>query len=56
MNGTQLRGHIKRFKGEARRQWGRLTGSTVTRMGGTMQKFAGSVQVRYGRMKETVGL
>jgi len=28
----------------------------MTRVGGTMQKFAGSVQVRYGRIKETVGL
>jgi uncharacterized protein YjbJ (UPF0337 family) len=56
MNGTIFRGYIKRFKGSARQRLGRLTGNNLTRVGGTVQKLAGTLQVRYGRIREATGL
>lgn len=48
MNKDQIIGNWKQFKGEARRQWGKLTDDQLNQVEGNRQKLAGEIQEAYG--------
>lgn len=52
MNWDQIAGKWEQFKGETRRQWGKLTDDDLETVKGDRQKLAGLVQERYGIGKE----
>lgn len=52
VNWDQIRGNWKQFKGEIRRQWGKLTDDDVAIIEGNREKLAGKIQERYGTTKE----
>ena len=52
MNRDQIAGKWEQFKGETRRQWGKLTDDDLEMVKGDRQKLAGRVQERYGISKE----
>jgi uncharacterized protein YjbJ (UPF0337 family) len=52
MNWTQVEGKWDQFKGEAQRQWGKLTDDDLTVIRGDRDKFVGKVKERYGVEKE----
>ncbi|MBS0152375.1 MAG: CsbD family protein [Nitrospira sp.] len=54
MNADQFKGKWQQFKGEAKRQWGKLTDDDLTEAEGNYDKFVGRVQERYGDKKEDV--
>lgn len=54
MNAEQFKGKWAQFKGEAKRQWGKLTDDDMTEAEGNYDKFIGRVQERYGDKKEDV--
>lgn len=54
MNAEQFKGKWSQFKGEAKRQWGKLTDDDLTQAEGNYDKFIGRVQERYGDKKEDV--
>ncbi|CUS39739.1 CsbD family protein [Candidatus Nitrospira nitrificans] len=54
MNAEQFKGTWTQFKGEVKRQWGRLTDDDMTEAAGNYDKFVGRVQERYGDKKEDV--
>ncbi len=54
MNAEQFKGKWNQFKGEAKRQWGRLTDDDLTQVEGNYDKFVGRIQERYGDKKEEV--
>lgn len=54
MNADQFKGKWQQFKGEAKRQWGKLTDDDFTEAEGNYDKFVGRVQERYGDKKEEV--
>ncbi len=54
MNAEQFKGKWQQFKGEAKRQWGKLTDDDLTEAEGNYDKFIGRVQERYGDKKEDV--
>ena len=54
MNAEQFKGKWTQFKGEAKRQWGKLTDDDMTEAEGNYDKFLGRGQERYGDKKEDV--
>lgn len=54
MNAEQFKGKWSQFKGEAKRQWGKLTDDDLMETEGNYDKFIGRVQERYGDKKEDV--
>lgn len=48
MNQDILRGKWNQFKGDVKRQWGKLTDDDLTRIEGDYDKFVGVLQERYG--------
>jgi uncharacterized protein YjbJ (UPF0337 family) len=54
MNAEQFKGKWNQFKGEVKRQWGKLTDDDITEAEGNYDKFMGRVQERYGDKKDEV--
>lgn len=52
MNWDRIQGNWKQLKGEAQRQWGKLTDDELDQAAGDRQKLAGLVQERYGIGKD----
>jgi uncharacterized protein YjbJ (UPF0337 family) len=52
MNRDVLEGKWKQLKGEARRQWGKLTDDELDMIAGDKDKLVGLVQERYGYARE----
>ena len=52
MNKDIIQGKWKQTKGEAKRQWGRLTDDDLDQVEGNSEKLAGKLQERYGMGKE----
>lgn len=52
MNRDQLEGNWKRVKGEAKRQWGKLTDDELDQINGNTEKLEGKIQERYGKSRE----
>jgi uncharacterized protein YjbJ (UPF0337 family) len=52
MNQNQLLGRWHQIKGEAKRQWGKLTDDDLDRIGGNAEKLVGLVQERYGYARD----
>jgi uncharacterized protein YjbJ (UPF0337 family) len=52
MNQDQIAGNWQQLKGEAKRQWGKLTDDTLTQIDGNREKLAGKIQEAYGVAKE----
>jgi uncharacterized protein YjbJ (UPF0337 family) len=48
----QIAGQWKQVKGEARKQWGKLTDDEIEQIKGQRDILAGKVQERYGITKE----
>jgi uncharacterized protein YjbJ (UPF0337 family) len=48
MNWDRIKGNWKQFKGEARKQWGKLTDDELDQIGGERDKLVGRIQERYG--------
>ena len=51
-NWYAIKGKWKQLKGEARRQWGKLTDSDWEEIAGEKDKFLGKLQERYGWSRE----
>ena len=54
MNEEQFEGKWKQFKGELKRQWGRVTDDGPLQIEGSHEKFVGKLLERYGNQKEDV--
>ncbi len=54
MNADQFKGKWVQFKGEVKKQWGKLTDDDLMQIEGDYDKFVGRVQERYGDKKEDV--
>lgn len=52
MNRDILKGKWHQFKGEAQRQWGKLTNDELDQIDGNAEKLAGLLQERYGWARE----
>jgi uncharacterized protein YjbJ (UPF0337 family) len=52
MNPDELNGKWNQLKGEAQRQWGKLTNDDLDVVQGDAQKLAGKIQEKYGRTRE----
>ena len=52
MNADTFTGQWSQFKGELKRQWGKLTDDDLLQIEGDYQKFLGKVQERYGDQKD----
>lgn len=52
MNWTEIEGKWDQVKGEAQRQWGKLTDDDVAEAKGNRDKLAGKIKERYGVAKE----
>jgi uncharacterized protein YjbJ (UPF0337 family) len=52
MNQDQIEGNWQQIKGEAKRQWGKLTDDTLAQIDGNREKLAGKIQEAYGVAKE----
>lgn len=52
MNRDELTGKWTQIKGDAQRQWGKLTNDDLDVIGGDVKKLAGKIQERYGTAKE----
>ncbi|ETX16239.1 hypothetical protein OCH239_08780 [Roseivivax halodurans JCM 10272] len=52
MNWDQAEGKWDQLKGEAQKQWGKLTGDDVEQAKGNREQLAGKLQERYGHSKE----
>jgi len=48
----RVSGMWKQFKGEAKKQWGKLTDDDLMEVEGNRDKLAGKIQERYGVAKE----
>jgi uncharacterized protein YjbJ (UPF0337 family) len=47
-----LKGKWKQMRGEAQRQWGKLTGDDLDMIEGDREKLIGKIQERYGKQKD----
>ncbi|HJU76295.1 MAG TPA: CsbD family protein [Gemmatimonadaceae bacterium] len=56
MNRDELAGRWTQVKGDAQRQWGKLTNDDLDVIAGDAKKLAGKIQERYGNTKEDVEL
>ena len=54
MNKDQFKGSWGQFKGELKKQWGKLTDNDLSEVEGDYDKFLGIVQKRYGDQREEV--
>jgi uncharacterized protein YjbJ (UPF0337 family) len=52
MNADTFNGKWSQFKGELKRQWGKLTDDDLMQIEGNYDKFMGKVQERYGADKD----
>lgn len=52
MNKDILKGNWKQFKGEVRKQWGKLTNDEVDQIAGEHERLVGLLQERYGYSRE----
>ncbi|WP_020399573.1 CsbD family protein [Kordiimonas gwangyangensis] len=52
MNKDVVKGKWKQLKGEAQKQWGKLTDDELDQIEGDATKLAGLIQERYGKSKE----
>ncbi len=52
LNWDTVRGNWKQVKGEAKRQWGKLTDDDMMQLEGSREKLVGKIQERYGLTKE----
>lgn len=52
MNKDQIAGNWKQFKGEAKKQWGKLTDDQIDQVDGDLLKLEGHIQETYGIAKE----
>ncbi|MFP4313231.1 MAG: CsbD family protein [Alphaproteobacteria bacterium] len=52
MNKDIFGGNWKQFKGEAQKQWGKLTNDEVDQINGSREKLIGKLQERYGIARE----
>jgi uncharacterized protein YjbJ (UPF0337 family) len=52
MNWDIIKGKWKQLKGDARKQWGKLTDSDWEEVAGEKDKFLGKLQERYGWSRE----
>lgn len=52
MNWDRVQGNWKQFKGEAQRQWGKLTDDEIDQVEGDRERLAGRIQERYGIAKD----
>jgi uncharacterized protein YjbJ (UPF0337 family) len=51
MNWDQVKGNWKQLRGEAQKQWGKLTNDDLDVIEGERTKLAGRLQERYGYAK-----
>jgi len=54
MNWDRVQGNWKQFKGEIKKQWGKLTDDELDEINGERQKLAGKIQASYGVGKDEV--
>ena len=54
VNQDQFEGNWKQFKGDLKKQWGKLTDDDLLIIEGNYDKFEGRVQERYGDKREEV--
>ncbi|HEV8342277.1 MAG TPA: CsbD family protein [Candidatus Binatia bacterium] len=54
MNREQFKGSWKQFKGELKKQWGKITDDDLLEAEGDYDKFLGIAQKRYGDQKDEV--
>ena len=52
MNTDVLKGKWLQLKGEARRQWGKLTDDDLDQIEGNSEKMVGKLQERYGYARD----
>ncbi|WP_417451103.1 CsbD family protein [Kordiimonas sp.] len=52
MNKDILKGKWKQLKGDAQKQWGKLTDDEIDQIEGDATKLAGLIQERYGKTRE----
>ncbi len=52
MNFDSLKGQWQQIRGEAKRQWGKLTDDDLDQAEGNAEKLAGRIRERYGYAKE----
>jgi uncharacterized protein YjbJ (UPF0337 family) len=52
MNTDSLKGQWQQIKGEAKRQWGKLTDDDLDQAEGNAEKLAGRIRERYGYARE----
>ncbi len=52
MNKDQIIGNWKQLKGEAQKQWGKLTDDQFDQIGGDLTKLEGHIQESYGIGKD----
>lgn len=52
MNKDTFAGNWKIFKGEVRKQWGKLTDDEVDQIAGDREKLLGQIQKSYGIIKD----
>lgn len=52
MNWDRVKGNWKQFRGEAKRQWGKLTDDDLDVVEGDRDKLVGKIQERYGVAKD----
>ena len=54
MNKDHFKGSWEQFKGELKRQWGKLTDNDLLEVEGDYDKLLGVVQKRYGDQRDEV--
>jgi uncharacterized protein YjbJ (UPF0337 family) len=54
MNADIFKGKWGQFKGELKRQWGKITDDDLAQIEGNYEKFLGKVQERYGTQKDDI--
>ncbi|WP_262690824.1 CsbD family protein [Kordiimonas aestuarii] len=52
MNKDIIKGKWKQLKGDAQKQWGKLTDDEIDQIEGDATKLAGLIQERYGKTRE----
>ena len=52
MDKNILEGKWKQIKGEAQKNWGKLTNDDLDVINGDREKFAGKLQERYGKSRD----
>ncbi len=52
MNWDTIEGNWKQLTGQAKAQWGKLTGDDLNQIAGRRDQLAGKIQERYGVVRE----